>query len=194
MYGERRTAPSEGIRSAGTMPAKSAALVALPDVPPVRPGDKLANLLVDAVERANLVPRHRDGFVIAQKIVSKPEGRYVDLADVSPSPGARQLTAAAGKDPRLHLSPACRSCRAAAKHALMHRKGRVYCLKPRAEGRQPQAAYSQDVLAAVATGHRAPADEALLLAEGDDLAALMAVAAGLRDEAHGDVVSYTNGH
>ena len=173
------------------MPAKSAALVALPDVPPVRPGDKLANLLVDAVERANLVPRHRDGFVIAQKIVSKPEGRYVDLADVSPSPGARQLTAAAGKDPRLHLSPACRSCRAAAKHALMHRKGRVYCLKPRAEGRQPQAAYSQDVLAAVATGHRAPADEALLLAEGDDLAALMAVAAGLRDEAHGDVVSYS---
>jgi coenzyme F420-0:L-glutamate ligase/coenzyme F420-1:gamma-L-glutamate ligase len=92
------------------------ALVALPDVRLVRPGDDLANLLIDAVERADLVPRHRDVFVIAQKIVSKPKGRYVDLADVSPSPGARQLAAAAGKDPRLQLSPACRPCRAVAGH------------------------------------------------------------------------------
>jgi coenzyme F420-0:L-glutamate ligase/coenzyme F420-1:gamma-L-glutamate ligase len=83
------------------MHPRSVALVALPDVPLVRPGDDLAELLIDAVERADLVPRRRDVFVLAQKIVSKSEGRYVDLADVSPSPRACRLAAAAGKDPRL---------------------------------------------------------------------------------------------
>jgi coenzyme F420-0:L-glutamate ligase/coenzyme F420-1:gamma-L-glutamate ligase len=50
---------------------------------------------------AGIVPRDRDVFVVAQKIVSKAEGRYVDLNDVVPSRRAVELAAAVGKDPRI---------------------------------------------------------------------------------------------
>ena len=52
-------------------------------------------------------------LVVTHKIVSKAEGRYVSLAEVTPSPRARELAAATGKDAALveviHLNPA-RSC------------------------------------------------------------------------------------
>ena len=75
-------------------------LIALDDLPRVRPGDDVAGLLVAALER---VARASDGdvVVVAQKIVSKAEGRYVDLAQIVPSPRARGLAAAVAKDPRL---------------------------------------------------------------------------------------------
>ena len=76
-------------------------LTPLPDVPMVRPGDDLAGLLIAACERSALVPAHGDIVVVAQKIVSKAEGCYVDLATVEPSRRAETLAAAVGKDPRL---------------------------------------------------------------------------------------------
>ena len=45
--------------------------------------------------------RCRDVLVVAQKIVSKAEDRFVDLATVEPSAAARALAAEVGKDPRL---------------------------------------------------------------------------------------------
>ncbi len=76
-------------------------LAALPDFPLVRPGDDLAALLADRLTAAGLVPRDGDVLVLAQKIVSKAEGRIVDLATVTPSPRALALAAEVGKDPRL---------------------------------------------------------------------------------------------
>jgi coenzyme F420-0:L-glutamate ligase/coenzyme F420-1:gamma-L-glutamate ligase len=67
----------------------------------VRPGDDLACLLIRACEEAALEPTHNDVFVIAQKVVSKAEGRYVDLAQVTPSPRARRLATEVQKDARL---------------------------------------------------------------------------------------------
>ena len=67
----------------------------------VRPGDDLAGLLIAACERSALAPADGDIWVVAQKIVSKAEGRHVDLADVTPSERARTLAAEASKDPRL---------------------------------------------------------------------------------------------
>jgi coenzyme F420-0:L-glutamate ligase / coenzyme F420-1:gamma-L-glutamate ligase len=67
----------------------------------VRPGDDLAALIVAACERGALVPRDGDVVVVAQKIVSKAEGRYVDLAEVRPSPRAETLAAQVQKDARL---------------------------------------------------------------------------------------------
>ena len=76
-------------------------LIPLPDIPLVRPGDDLAGLLIAACERSVLAPADGDIFVVAQKIVSKAEGRHVDLAGVKPSDRAQTLAAEVNKDPRL---------------------------------------------------------------------------------------------
>ena len=74
-------------------------LTPLPNIPMVRPGDDLAGLLIAACEKST--PADGDILVVAQKIVSKAEGRYVDLAEVRPSPRAQSLAAEVNKDPRL---------------------------------------------------------------------------------------------
>src|SRR2546430_4646439 len=67
----------------------------------VRPGDDLARLMIGACEQNRLAPADGDVIVVAQKIVSKAEGRYVDLAKIHPSPRAVSLAAEVDKDPRL---------------------------------------------------------------------------------------------
>jgi coenzyme F420-0:L-glutamate ligase/coenzyme F420-1:gamma-L-glutamate ligase len=73
----------------------------LPGVPRVCAGDDLAALLLAAVERAGLALQPGDVVVVAQKIVSKSEGRTVVLSTVSPSPRALQLATLVQKDARL---------------------------------------------------------------------------------------------
>jgi coenzyme F420-0:L-glutamate ligase/coenzyme F420-1:gamma-L-glutamate ligase len=82
------------------MRAPALTLTALPGIPMVRPGDDLAAIVVAATREAALIPAHGDVFAVAQKVVSKAEGRYVDLATVTPSPRALELAAGTGKDPR----------------------------------------------------------------------------------------------
>ena len=65
----------------------------------VASGDDLAALLGDAL--APLAPETGDILVVTQKIISKAEGRRVDLAGVNPGPRAIEIGAAVGKDPRL---------------------------------------------------------------------------------------------
>jgi coenzyme F420-0:L-glutamate ligase / coenzyme F420-1:gamma-L-glutamate ligase len=76
-------------------------LIALGGLPLVQPGDDLAGLLIAALERSREPVGDGDLLVVAQKIVSKAEGRYVDLANVAPSPRALSLAAECDKDPRL---------------------------------------------------------------------------------------------
>ncbi len=76
-------------------------IVALPGLPMVRPGDDLAALIAAALARGDLALRAGDVLVVAQKIVSKAEGRMVALADVTPSARAEEIGAAIQKDPRL---------------------------------------------------------------------------------------------
>jgi coenzyme F420-0:L-glutamate ligase/coenzyme F420-1:gamma-L-glutamate ligase len=76
-------------------------LFALPDLPMVRAGDDLANLIIAGLTRAGRTLVDRDVLVVAQKIVSKSENRIVDLATVTPTPQAIALAAEVGKDPRL---------------------------------------------------------------------------------------------
>ena len=79
-------------------------MTALPGVPMVAPGDDIAGLIVAAARDCGEPLADGDILVIAQKIVSKAEGRAVDLADVEPSEAAKQLAARCVKDPRLmHL-------------------------------------------------------------------------------------------
>lgn len=70
---------------------------ALDGLPEIRPGDDLAAVLADAAP-ADL--RGDDVLCIAHKVVSKAEGRVVDLADVEPGPRALELARTHGKDPR----------------------------------------------------------------------------------------------
>lgn len=83
------------------MLATSVTLTALPGFPLVKPGNDLGALLIEALDRAGLKPEERDILVVAQKIVSKAEGRYIDLNQVTASERALELARAVDKDPRL---------------------------------------------------------------------------------------------
>lgn len=80
--------------------ATSLALHALPGIPMVQPGDDLAALIEAGLARAGLVLQPGDVLVLAQKIVSKAEGRIIIVADVVPSAEAIELAAVTQKDPR----------------------------------------------------------------------------------------------
>ena len=69
-------------------------------LPEVAPGDDLARLLVEAAQRQRLVLEQGDVFVVAQKVVSKAEGRIVRLDSIKPSERAEQWAAEYQKDPR----------------------------------------------------------------------------------------------
>lgn len=74
---------------------------ALPGIPQVDKGADLVPLIADAMDRCDCRPVDGDVFVIAQKIVSKAEGRMVNLAGVSPSKEAESLARKTDKDPRI---------------------------------------------------------------------------------------------
>ncbi|MBN1303126.1 MAG: coenzyme F420-0:L-glutamate ligase [Anaerolineales bacterium] len=72
----------------------------LAGIPLIRPGDPLADILLDAIHSAKIEVRDGDVLSLAQKIVSKAEGRYKELAEVTPSAEAIALAQESGKDPR----------------------------------------------------------------------------------------------
>src|SRR5437763_2962655 len=82
-------------------PAAEISVVALAGIPLVKQGDDIAGLILDGLAASGLSLRRGDILVIAQKIVSKAEGRVVDLREVLPSPRAEQLAAEVDKDARL---------------------------------------------------------------------------------------------
>ncbi len=75
-------------------------LHALPGLPMVQAGDDLAALIEAGLARAGLALRSDDVLVLAQKIVSKAEGRGVALASVTPSAEALAMAEQVQKDPR----------------------------------------------------------------------------------------------
>ncbi len=74
-------------------------LRALPGIPAIVPGDDLAALLRAAAARAQL-DLLGGALVVCQKIVSKAEGRLLNLAEIEPSERAREIAAEQSKDPR----------------------------------------------------------------------------------------------
>jgi coenzyme F420-0:L-glutamate ligase/coenzyme F420-1:gamma-L-glutamate ligase len=75
-------------------------LITLENFPLVNPGDDLCGLILDSLKKNNLSLQQGDVLVLAQKIVSKAENRYVDLKQVTPSPAAIELAEKCNKDPR----------------------------------------------------------------------------------------------
>ncbi len=76
-------------------------LWAVPGIPLIHAGDDLAEMIVDAVQRSGERLVTNDVLVISSKIVSKSEGRMVDLRTVVPSDEAQALATRTGKDPRI---------------------------------------------------------------------------------------------
>jgi coenzyme F420-0:L-glutamate ligase/coenzyme F420-1:gamma-L-glutamate ligase len=95
---------SAGLRISGLNQApepRQLIVTALPGIPEVVPGDDLVSLILAGVARTGGQLQENDVLVLAQKVVSKAEGRYVRLADVEPSLKAQELATHVNKDARL---------------------------------------------------------------------------------------------
>jgi coenzyme F420-0:L-glutamate ligase/coenzyme F420-1:gamma-L-glutamate ligase len=92
---------AERVAAPGLSTTAELRLVALPDFPLVARGDDLAAFTAAALTRAGLALRPGDVLVFAQKVISKAEGRQVELADVVPGATAFDLAQTVQKDPRL---------------------------------------------------------------------------------------------
>jgi coenzyme F420-0:L-glutamate ligase / coenzyme F420-1:gamma-L-glutamate ligase len=79
----------------------SLTLTALTGIPLIHPGDDLAKIILTALDATQIRLEDGDILVLAQKIVSKAEGRLVNLAGVVASPRAIELARNTEKDPRL---------------------------------------------------------------------------------------------
>lgn len=76
-------------------------VIGIAGMPEVRPGDDLAALILEAARGQGVEIEDGDVLVVTQKIVSKAEGRLLDLREVEPSPQAQEMAARTGKDARL---------------------------------------------------------------------------------------------
>lgn len=76
-------------------------LAAVPGLPLVRPGDDLGALIEGALDRAEMALAAGDVVVVTSKVVSRAEGRFVDLSTVEVSARAREVAEAVGADPRV---------------------------------------------------------------------------------------------
>jgi coenzyme F420-0:L-glutamate ligase/coenzyme F420-1:gamma-L-glutamate ligase len=99
---------TENAPEAGT-DAPSVRQIGLHGVPEVRPGDNLADLVLAAAQTTGCPLEDGDILVVTQKVVSKAEGRLVDLREVEPSDLARRFAERWGKDAR-YVEVALREC------------------------------------------------------------------------------------
>jgi coenzyme F420-0:L-glutamate ligase/coenzyme F420-1:gamma-L-glutamate ligase len=76
-------------------------LLGLENIGEIRAGDSLGRLIVDACSRQGIELSDNDVLVIAQKNVSKAEGRIIDLKDIQPSEHAKELARELDKEAAL---------------------------------------------------------------------------------------------
>ncbi|MEM2263194.1 MAG: coenzyme F420-0:L-glutamate ligase [Candidatus Bathyarchaeia archaeon] len=80
---------------------KSFTAIALENFPLIKPGDNLAKIVVETAERNGVKIEDGDIIVVAQKVVSKAEGRVVRLREIFPSEKAKEIAGKTGRSPRL---------------------------------------------------------------------------------------------
>src|SRR5512139_1609975 len=87
----------------------SLTLTPLQHIPIIHQGDNLVEIVLSSLEKNNIALSNQDILVFAQKIISKSEGRAVNLVTVTPSRRAIELAAQIDKDPRLVELVLCES-------------------------------------------------------------------------------------
>ncbi len=80
---------------------RSVTIFGITGIPEVRPGDRLGALIASAAGEQGSPLLRGDILVVTQKIISKAEGRLVELSTITPSDFATQFARRAGRDPRL---------------------------------------------------------------------------------------------
>jgi len=78
----------------------SITLTAIEGIPIVKAGDDLAALIAKGLDQTGLTLQTGDILIVCQKVVSKAEGRMVELSSIEPSAFAKQYAARWEKDPR----------------------------------------------------------------------------------------------
>ena len=81
--------------------AQAIKLIPLEGIPLVKPGDDLPGIILKSAHSSKIEWFEGDILVIAQKIVSKAEGRLVNLKQIEPSKRSIELGSLTEKDPRL---------------------------------------------------------------------------------------------
>ena len=76
-------------------------LIALEDIPFIKPGDDIAEIIFNSINKNKVAVSDNDIFVIAQKIISKSENRYMNLDEVETTKNAEKIAIKLNKDPRL---------------------------------------------------------------------------------------------
>ena len=76
-------------------------IIPIPVVPDIKAGDKLDIIILESMNNANEFLSEGDIVVVAQKVISKAEGRLIDLKLVNPSEKSLQIAKQNDKDPRL---------------------------------------------------------------------------------------------
>jgi len=75
-------------------------IIAVEGIPEIKEAMDLGEIIVNAVRKMGLELRDRDIIVVSHIIVSKAEGRIVNLSDIKPSEFAKNIAEESGKDPR----------------------------------------------------------------------------------------------
>jgi len=113
------------------MRAKKISVIGLKDFPSIRAGDDLAKMVVETAEREGVSIEDGDILVVAQKVMSKAEGKVVRLKDVRPSRRAEELAKIVQKDPRfveLVLRETKRVVKASSETLIVETKQGIICI------------------------------------------------------------------
>jgi coenzyme F420-0:L-glutamate ligase / coenzyme F420-1:gamma-L-glutamate ligase len=97
----RKKIPSRPLRKKSTSAPTSVQLLPLTGLPEIHQGDDLVRELLATAQKSHRIFKNNDILVIAQKIISKAEGRLIQLTEITASTRALDLAAKLKKDPRL---------------------------------------------------------------------------------------------
>ncbi len=113
------------------MRVRMISVIGLEGIPWIGARDDLANMIVEAAARISVPIEDGDVLVVAQKVVSKAEGRVVQLKDVKPSRKAKEVAKITRKDPRfveLVLRETKRLVKASKEALIVETKQGIICL------------------------------------------------------------------
>ncbi len=105
-------------------------IIGIEKIPEVQPGDSLADIIIQGCKEENIELQNGDIIVITSKIVSKAEGRIINLNNIIPSEKALKISVITKKDPRLVeliLRESNKILKALPRHIITLTRGGLVC-------------------------------------------------------------------